>query len=159
MSEEKKLFANWLAETAQLQQDSYGVNYTTFHGDTPGSLLAVIDYARWNMLAIDDELAEMRQAMSWKPWQHDAPYLDRDEVVREAVDVLHFVANIICAMGTTDAELDAMYVEKMEKNRARQANGYRVKDAGVKCRVCSRALDDIAPSAADSTVCEKCGAA
>jgi dimeric dUTPase (all-alpha-NTP-PPase superfamily) len=44
------------------------------------------------MLAIDDELAEVRQAISWKPWQHDEPYADRKEIVKECVDVLHFVA-------------------------------------------------------------------
>jgi hypothetical protein len=54
------------------------------------------------MLAIDDELAEVRKAISWKPWQHDEPYADRKEIVKECVDVLHFVANILCAAGATD---------------------------------------------------------
>lgn len=152
----KRLFQGWLKETADLQQECYGADYSVFHSDAPADLNATIDYMRWNMLAIDDELAEMRQAMSWKPWQHDDPYLDRDELVKEAVDVLHFVANIICAAGATDDELDEIYLTKMEKNRARQRDGYRVRDAGVKCSICSRALDEVQVSVSDSTMCAKC---
>jgi dimeric dUTPase (all-alpha-NTP-PPase superfamily) len=94
------------------------------------------------MLAIDDELAEVRQAISWKPWQHDDPYADRHEVLKECVDVLHFVANILCAVDATDEELDAEYLKKMQKNADRQKNGYRVLDEGMKCTLCVRALDD-----------------
>lgn len=154
----KRLFNGWLAETAKLQQECYGADYAVFHSDADVDINTTIDYMRWNMLAIDDELAEMRQAMSWKPWQHDEPYLDRDELIKEAVDVLHFVANIVCAAGATDEELDEIYLAKMEKNRARQRDGYRVRDAGVKCGICSRALDEVQVSISDSTICVKCEA-
>jgi hypothetical protein len=112
------------------------------HSDSEDGLNALIEYIRWNMLAIDDELAEVRKAISWKPWQHDDPYADRKEIVKECVDVLHFVANILCAAGATDEELDSEYLAKMQKNADRQRNGYKVLDAGVKCTKCFRALDD-----------------
>jgi len=152
----KRLFADWLKETAALQQDCYGADYSVFHSDEHEHINSTIEYIRWNMLAIDDELAEMRQAISWKPWQHDDPYMDRHELVKEAVDVLHFVANIICAAGATDEELNDIYVEKMAKNRARQENGYKVRDIGVKCRVCARALDEVQLGETDNTICAKC---
>ena len=152
----KRLFQDWLKETARLQEECYGAKYSVFHSDAPDDINATIEYMRWNMLAIDDELAEMRQAMSWKPWQHDDPYLDREELVKEAVDVLHFVANIICAAGATDEELDEIYLAKMQKNRARQRAGYKVREAGVKCGVCLRALDEVQVSVSDSTICMKC---
>jgi hypothetical protein len=152
----KELFNNWLDETRKLQKEGYKIDYTKFEGDSPESLNNLIEYMRWNMLAIDDELAEMRQAISWKPWQHDAPYADREEVIKEAVDVLHFVANIIVAAGGTDEELDKFYVEKMAKNRARQLAGYKVKEAGVKCEVCTRAIDDIGPNPSNANRCAKC---
>ena len=136
------LFNNWLSKTKQLQVDVYNADYSKFHSDSPENLNELIEYIRWNMLAIDDELAEVRKAISWKPWQHDEPYADRKEVVKECVDVLHFVANILCAAGATDEELDAEYLAKMQKNADRQKNGYRVLDPGVKCTMCSRALDD-----------------
>jgi len=137
-----ELFNNWLGQTRRLQKDAYNVDYSVLNSDRPENLNQLIEYIRWNMLAIDDELAEVRKAISWKPWQHDDPYADRKEIVKECVDVLHFVANILCAAGATDEELDAEYLAKMQKNADRQKKGYRVLDAGVKCTRCFRALDD-----------------
>lgn len=136
------LFNNWLSKTRQLQDEVYNVDYKLLHGDDSDGINALIEYIRWNMLAIDDELAEVRKAISWKPWQHDDPYADRKEIVKECVDVLHFVANILCAAGATDEELDIEYLAKMQKNADRQKNGYKVLDKGVKCSLCFRALDD-----------------
>lgn len=147
------LFNNWLEKTKQLQRDAYNVDYRDFSGDSSDNLNKLIEYIRWNMLAIDDELAEVRKAISWKPWQHDEPYADRKEIVKECVDVLHFVANILCAAGATDEELDAEYLAKMQKNADRQRNGYRVLDAGMKCRLCYRALDDYDTSACNDVNC------
>lgn len=137
-----KLFGRWLTATTRLQTECYGVDYDKFYSDTPESLNNIIEYLRWNMLAIDDELAEVRKAISWKPWQHDEPYVDRHEVLKECVDVLHFVANILCAVGATDEDLNHEYLAKMQKNAERQKKGYKVLDAGMKCGLCARALDD-----------------
>jgi hypothetical protein len=144
------LFENWLAETKKLQQEGYKINYELMSGDEPEKINNLVEYIRWNMLAVDDELAEMRQAISWKPWQHDEPYADRFELIKEAVDVLHFVANMLVAAGASDEVLNAVYLEKMEKNRKRQIDGYKVKDAGVKCTLCTRALDEY-----DTTQCRE----
>lgn len=149
------LFNNWLRRTRDLQKDVYFINYEEMEGDKPQNIRKLVEYMRWNMLAIDDELAEMRQAISWKPWQHDAPYADREEIVKEAVDVLHFVANIIVAAGGTDEMLDRFYIEKMERNKERQLKGYKVKDQGVKCELCTRAIDDVGRSRSTG-ICAKC---
>ena len=149
------LFNNWLRRTRDLQENVYFINYEEMEGDKPQNIRNLVEYMRWNMLAIDDELAEMRQAISWKPWQHDAPYADREEIVKEAVDVLHFVANIIVAAGGTDEMLDKFYIEKMERNKERQLKGYKVKDQGVKCELCTRALDDVGRSR-NLGICIKC---
>jgi hypothetical protein len=149
------LFNNWLRRTRDLQENVYFINYEEMTGDKPQNIRKLIEYMRWNMLAIDDELAEMRQAISWKPWQHDAPYADREEIVKEAVDVLHFVANIIVAAGGTDEILDKFYIEKMERNKERQLNGYKVKDEGVKCELCKREIDDVGRSR-NLGICVKC---
>jgi hypothetical protein len=149
------LFGKWLGETRRLQEEGFKIDYSAMSGDEPEKINALIEYIRWNMLAIDDEMAEMRQPISWKPWQHDEPYADREEVIKEAVDVLHFVANIIVACGGTDEELNEYYLEKMERNRQRQLGGYNVKDAGVKCVTCSRAIDDVGHGVTVG-VCAKC---
>lgn len=147
------LFNKWLEKTRELQESVYNADYSVFHSDEPQDLNTLIEYIRWNMLAIDDELAEVRKAISWKPWQHDAPYADRHEIIKECVDVLHFVANILCAAGATDEELDYEYIAKMEKNAARQKLGYKVLASGMKCTACSRALDDYDTSACRETAC------
>lgn len=152
----KKLFNDWLAETLELQRDVYKIDYDKMTGDSPEKINNLVEYMRWNMLAIDDELAEMRQAISWKPWQHDEPYADREEVIKEAVDVLHFVANIIVACGGTDEVLDRLYVEKMNRNRERQLRGYVVKAEGEKCLDCDRALDEVERSPYNTSYCAKC---
>ena len=151
-----ELFKAWLSRTKDLQEKVYKIDYDAMDGDSPEKINALVEYMRWNMLAIDDELAEMRQAISWKPWQHDEPYADREEVIKEAVDVLHFVANIIVACGGTDEILDKFYVEKMEKNRKRQEAGYAVKAEGVKCVKCTRAIDDVGPNPDNANYCSKC---
>ena len=147
------LFNDWLKNTKELQEEAYGVIYHKFEGDQPYKLNNIIEYLRWNMLAIDDELAEVRKEISWKPWQHDDPYVNREAVVKECVDILHFVANIICAVGGTDEQLDEYYVNKMEVNRQRQLKGYKVKDDGVKCGTCTRALDDFDTSTCPEAQC------
>lgn len=149
------LFNNWVARTRDLQSKVYYINFDEMSGDKEANIRRLVEYMRWNMLAIDDELAEMRQAISWKPWQHDKPYADREEILKEAVDVLHFVANIIVAAGGTDAELDKLYLEKMERNKKRQLDGYKVKDIGVKCALCARAIDDVGRGASPD-MCAKC---
>ena len=150
---EHHLFNRWLDETRKLQKNAYGLDYDKLSGDAPDNIRTLVEYMRWNMLAIDDELAEVRKAISWKPWQHDDPYADRHEIIKECVDVLHFVANILCAAGATDAVLDVEYLKKMQINADRQKNGYKVLDDGVKCSTCSRALDDYDVSACREPNC------
>jgi dimeric dUTPase (all-alpha-NTP-PPase superfamily) len=151
------LFAAWLEKTLDLQKNVYNIDYDSMSGDSPEALNKLIEYMRWNMLAVDDELAEMRQAISWKPWQHDEPYADKNELIKEAVDVLHFVANMIVAAGGTDEMLNEIYLEKMEKNRKRQLDGYKVRDKGVKCDLCARALDEYDPAQCRETPCPSRG--
>jgi len=147
------LFNKWLDMTKKLQKEVYFIEFDKFEGDRPQNIRNLVEYMRWNMLAVDDELAEMRQAISWKPWQHDAPYADREEILKEAVDVLHFIANMIVAAGGTDEELNKLYMQKMEKNKKRQLEGYKVKAEGVKCNQCSRALDDFDVEQCRESVC------
>jgi len=149
------LFEGWLRKTRDLQKNVYFIEFDEMAGDDPRRIRKLVEYMRWNMLAIDDELAQMRQPISWKPSQHDQPYADREEIIKEAVDVLHFVANIIVAAGGTDEVLDRLYLEKMEKNKKRQLEGYVVKSKGVKCSLCYRAIDDVGVGK-QPDMCSKC---
>lgn len=141
------LFQDWLKETRQLQIDSYG----TDPGDLTGQDRDY--YLLWNNLAARDELSEALGEHSWKPWSKTKGELNKREFIKEQIDVLHFVANMLLAAGCTDEELDALYSEKMSVNRNRQTNGY---DNKHKCKDCRRALDDVRESAVFPGLCEMC---
>lgn len=50
--------------------------------------------------------------------------MNRQRVLDEIVDVLHFIANMLVTIGVTDDELEAAYQAKQEVNRQRQRDRY-----------------------------------
>jgi hypothetical protein len=46
-------------------------------------------------------------------------------------------------------------IEYMRWNKQRQLKGYNVKDVGVKCALCSRAIDDVGVGTSEE-LCAKC---
>jgi hypothetical protein len=120
--EEWKLFNwEWLASTKKLQEETYGYDLARL-----SSLIdpeATAKYIDWNTTAAVQELAEVREEFSWKPWATDAAFVNRERIIEESVDALHFIGNILVGLGVDDAELAALYQAKQEKNRRRQASG------------------------------------
>jgi dimeric dUTPase (all-alpha-NTP-PPase superfamily) len=80
-------------------------------------------YLDWNQTAAVQELAEVREEFSWKPWATDQPFVNRERVRDEIIDVLHFLGNMLTAMGVTDEELALYYQHKQDINRQRAASG------------------------------------
>jgi hypothetical protein len=157
------LFGTWLEATRVLQVEVYRADYSRFpHEDngnaTEESRRALVNYIDMMWGAAMHELIELHDETSWKPWQHDDPYVHRSLVIKEAVDALHFIGNILTAVNCTDQELTQVYADKMAVNRERQerVTGYFVQAEGVKCRICRRALDDVKPSLQDRTICQEC---
>lgn len=114
------LFGTWLADTRELQVKSYGTDPAML--DVPDWL----EYIREQTLAAFVELGEYIQNLAWKPWAKEKRFPDEEDraaAVEEMVDVLHFVANNLVALGVTDEELDFAYQEKMNINRERMARG------------------------------------
>lgn len=126
----------WLESTRELQSGHFGVNYD----DLTGEKLA--DYMRTQIAAIASELGEFSQEVDWKPWvngEGDRGWVNRENAVRELVDLAHFVANALCAMDVTDDEWETSYRAKQQVNRDRRATGYDSKS--TKCQ-CGRAFED-----------------
>ena len=123
----------WLADTRYLQTHSYGVDPAHLKGDE------LADFVTWNSVALIDELHEFLGEIRWKPWAGERGEVDRNAAIGELVDLLHFAANLLAAMGCTDDELETRYREKSRLNAKRMASGY---DARNKCSSCGRALDD-----------------
>lgn len=127
------LFGDWIEKTKYLQEEFYGQKFEDFDHEQ------LVDWVRINILAAEDELHEALGEISWKPWA-SAKYFNREAYLGEIVDVMHFIANLLAGAQITDEELNAAYLEKMERNRERQRQGY----TGVnKCNGCKRAADDV----------------
>ena len=148
------LFGDWLKETRKLQEEAYGFDYLEFNDDA-----ALIAYIKDNWIADIAESAELLDEVTWKPWARDTPRVNRQLVLKEAIDKLHFIANIITACGFTDEELDEQYSAKMRLNRERQLRkgGYTTRGLDAdKCLSCRRALDDVGVSERAPGVCVVC---
>jgi dimeric dUTPase (all-alpha-NTP-PPase superfamily) len=120
------MFSRWLARTKRLQSEYYGVDFDKLRS-TPNALA---DYLMWNNLAARDELSEVLAESAWKPWSDIRGTFNKDAMRDEIVDVLHFIANIACAVGITDEELSEAYLAKMEENRRRRRDGYSQRGFG-----------------------------
>lgn len=126
----------WLESTRKLQAEHFGVDYSELHGEK------LADYMRTQIAAMASELGEFSQEVDWKPWvngDRDRGWANRENAVRELVDLAHFVANALCALGVTDQEWEENYRAKQQVNRDRRAQGYDARSS--KCE-CGRALED-----------------
>ena len=119
----------------QLQIRSFGQDPKTL--DDEGKL----EWIRWNMLALMDELHEALAETGWKPWAK-SKHVTRDAYVSELVDAFHFLMNLMLVVDCDADEFLAKYFEKRGINARRQAEGYD--GVAGKCPDCKRALDDTA---------------
>lgn len=118
----------WLESTKKLQEETYGYIFDDIQQQTGD----IAFYLEWNVFAAYQELAELSVEFSWKPWAVDEPFVNRDRIRDEAIDILHFVGNILTAIGVTDEELAEHYQAKQEKNRRRAASGkYSARKGGL----------------------------
>jgi hypothetical protein len=125
----------WLESTKKLQEESYGVDFDALEGD------ARADYFMMNVTALLVEAGEFMAEVGWKPWAEPRGWVNRHEAVKECVDIAHFLANMLTALGVSDFEWETYYTAKQALNAKRQAEGYD--GVSEKCPSCHRALDDV----------------
>lgn len=111
----------WLESTRWLQKTAYASDPDAM--TTEERAASIKD----NALALVDETMEVLHEVSWKFWAHDAPFVNRDKVLKEAVDAGHFLGNILVAAGVSDDEYEAAYQAKQRENLRRQQDGYEVR--------------------------------
>jgi hypothetical protein len=118
----------------ELQIEAYG-------GEAPNDLDpdSKLEFIRWNVLALEDELHEALQECGWKPWAK-TNHLNTDAFQSELVDAFHFFMNLMLVTGMTAEDLITGYRAKRQKNIIRQQDGYD--GVSTKCVSCWRALDD-----------------
>ena len=132
------LFGSWLSATAELQTKYFGRDYSALADDP--ALLG--DTVNLNAAELVWELGEMmNEYPGHKTWVTDRTKINRPEFLTEAVDALHFFANLLTALGFTDEELTTAYEAKMQKNRERMTSG-QYDGVSDKCPICKRELND-----------------
>jgi dimeric dUTPase (all-alpha-NTP-PPase superfamily) len=120
----------WLRSTKYLQTNVYG--YDMDHLATLEHPDGTAHFLDWNVTAAVQELAEVREEFSWKPWATDQPFVNRDRIRDEIIDVLHFLGNALVAIGVDDEELKMHYQHKQEVNRQRHDSGtYSARKGGL----------------------------
>lgn len=102
---------------AKLQSETYGKDISKL--DTREKIEAY----RINMMALQDELHEALNEMSWKPWAK-AEYFNDDRVQQELVDAWHFFMNLMIISGMDAEKLHIRYLAKRKVNIKRQEDGY-----------------------------------
>lgn len=125
----------WIDSTYTLQRTVYG--HTLPYAPNTNVLA---DYVQMNALAAVDEIMEMLGEVGWKPWATPRGWIRPKHVMKEAVDALHFIANVLCAAGISDDEFWEAYRAKQVTNTQRQELGYD--GVSGKCPGCKRAYDD-----------------
>lgn len=110
----------WLRSTRDLQRDSFGLDPRMMAGNPTEQARSVKE----NVLAAIVEMVEMLNEVKWKYWSHEEPWVRRERVLKEAVDVNHFVGNALVAVGVTDEEYEEAYQAKQQENMERQRRKY-----------------------------------
>lgn len=148
----KDKMQDWLDSQSELQRkmpsphptdlfDDYDPDHPIHDSEpTDADRYPAIQFLHWNVTALTDELHELLAEVGWKPWAKSR-HINLEAARGEAIDAMHFLANIFLALGLNDAD-DIMnrYHEKHKKNAKRQEEGYD--GVSTKCPNCHRALDD-----------------
>lgn len=82
-----------------------------------------IEFIKWNILALTDELHEALRETSWKPWSSQR-HINSEAFVDELIDALHFLFNLFLVMGLTPQHIGGKFLDKNVLNRVRQERGY-----------------------------------
>lgn len=125
----------------EFQRETFGYEFEKMTGTQK------MEYIRWNMLALQNELHEALDEADWKPWTSQPPNergLNLEAYVSELADAFHFFMNLLLVPGVPPEEMaiafTQRYFAKREKNIQRQAEGYNGKTG--KCAGCKRDLAD-----------------
>ena len=107
-------FGEWLTSQLQLQRNAFGVEPAE---QGP-------EYITSMFLGLFSEVGEMEKEVDWKYWSSTRGSFNREELIVEATDALHFLGNILLWAGVSGEELTAAYHAKQVINEQRQENGY-----------------------------------
>lgn len=79
----------------------------------------VIEYVRWNALALIVEVTETLNETEWKPWKLGDSYINSTHYRGELADVFIFMMNLMLAEDISADEMMDHVSEKISINRRR----------------------------------------
>lgn len=124
-----------------IQSDVYGYDFKQMRD----KMSKLVDFWKWNQLAIQSELMEAFDALggvqdgignaAWKPWKKkhqdiqnmqlsDLSERDLKDLKMELIDIQHFLFNLMISVGMDAEEIFNYYVAKNQENIERQKRGY-----------------------------------
>jgi NTP pyrophosphatase (non-canonical NTP hydrolase) len=124
-----------------IQSDVYGYDFEQMRD----KMSKLVDFWKWNQLAIQSELMEAFDALGgiqdgignavWKPWKKkhqdvqdmklsDLSERDLKDLKMELIDIQHFLFNLMISVGMDAEEIFNYYVAKNQENIERQKRGY-----------------------------------
>ncbi len=74
--------------------------------------------------AICSESQEIINHTNWKPWKETKKAFDREEVIYEYIDVLHFVIDGLLSLNVTSEQAMQYYLAKNKENHDRIGRNY-----------------------------------
>ena len=100
-------------------------NYHKEHGHTK---VGDMQSLRNNALALMMELAELIDSTPWKVWRPTEDQLfNKDNAIREVIDILFFLVGICENLEITPIELEAKFEQVLKNNYKRLNNGYSLR--------------------------------
>lgn len=113
------MFVTMYRAQTNLQRDTYlGGKHPTELDDA-----AKMEYLRTNFLALFNEVNEAMDETGWKPWA-TSNHINYEAYRSELVDAFHFFLNLLFTAGITPHEFFNKFMEKNDRNRQRQVEGY-----------------------------------
>lgn len=134
MADQPDLLNELFEKQLKIQTLAYGKNPLEIRDP-----LERIQFIRDMREALEAELQEMIDETGWKPWA-TSRHVNEEAAQGELADTFLFFINLCFAFDLTPLGLYQKTMEKMDRNLARQQEGYD--GVAGKCLGCKRALDD-----------------
>lgn len=106
----------WLDTTRTFQREAFNTDVLALEGAERA------DYLHYNLTALLIESAEFGAEFGWKPWDTQRGWVNDENALEEAADVMMFLGNILATLGYNDDDIVEAINQKRQKVRERQSS-------------------------------------
>jgi dimeric dUTPase (all-alpha-NTP-PPase superfamily) len=120
------IFERIMDRQLELQRDSFMIDPTELSGEARNNYVAAM------ATALNVEIGEALQEISWKPWA-SGEWFHREAYLMELIDALHFWMNLVLIATNDPMDVIEVYMRKAQINADRQREGYTGEGKCPKC--------------------------